>query len=134
MDARGADRDCGRAGNVDSSRKAVRLCAAGTEAEFAGRRDDARALYLQAWDGAVDDYERCVAAHYVAHLEPDPAEALRWNTTALAHARLADQRLVADFLGSLYVNLGHSHEVTGNAVQAATYYALAAEHGVVHRP
>ncbi len=44
----------------------IKLCAEGTRAEFEGRIEDARTLYMQAWEASKDDYEACVAAHYVA--------------------------------------------------------------------
>lgn len=116
-----------------SSRPSVVLCAAGIQAEFERRVDDARQLYAQAWDAATDDYERCVAAHFVGHLEADATEALRWHLVALDHARRADAERVADFLPSLYVNLGRAYELTGDAALAERYYALAAELGLVHQ-
>lgn len=119
---------------MDMSRRSVELCAQGTQAEFEGRVDDARALYDQAWEAANDDYDRCVAAHYVAHLEADPAERLRWNLLALQHADLAPTELVEPFYGSLYVNVGESYEATGDLKQAEHFYSLAAEHGVIHQP
>lgn len=119
---------------MDLSRPTVSLCAEGTRAEFEGRLDDARRLYAQAWEVATDDYDRTVAAHYIAHLERDPAEQLRWNRLALDHANRADPESVAPFMGSLYVALGHSHDVLGDHVKAEEYFALAAQHGVVHQP
>ncbi|TLM98323.1 MAG: hypothetical protein FDZ75_02610 [Actinobacteria bacterium] len=119
---------------MDLTRASVALCAEGTQAEFGGRLDEARGLYARAWEVAGDDYDRTVAAHYVAHLESDPAEQLRWNEFALQHALCADAASVAPFMGSLYVNLGHSHELTGDPDKAAEFYELAAQHGVVHQP
>jgi hypothetical protein len=107
---------------------------AGVTAEFERRPNDARRLYAEAWDLAADDYERCVAAHYVAHLEDDPNEALRWNLLALENAERADPALVTEFLPSLYVNLGHSYERTGQNELATRYYGAAAELGLVHVP
>jgi hypothetical protein len=117
---------------VDLTRRAVQLCAAGTSAEFARRLDEARELYAAAWKAATDDYDRAVAAHYIAHLERDPDGRLMWNRRALDHAERADRELVAPLLGSLYVNLGHSCELVSDPQEAARYYALAAEHGIVH--
>jgi rifampin ADP-ribosylating transferase len=117
---------------VDLTRRAVQLCAEGTLAECNRRLDDARRLYAEAWQCAGDDYERAVAAHYVAHLEPDPAAQLVWNRRALEHAEHAERELAAPLLGSLYVNLGHSYELVGEPHEAERYYALAAEHGIVH--
>lgn len=117
---------------VDLNRHSVALCAAGTQTEFERRLDEAMRLYRRAWDEASDDYERCVAAHYIAHLESDSREQLRWNLLALEHAGLAEPRLVEPFLGSLYVNLGHSYELNGDPALANRYYALAEQHGVTH--
>lgn len=109
------------------------LTLAGIQAEFERRVDDARQLYAQAWDAATDDYERCVAAHYVGHLEADPAAALRWHLAALAYARQVEAERVAEFLPSLYVNLGRAYELTGDAALAERHYELAAELGLVHQ-
>ncbi|MFI0609975.1 MAG: hypothetical protein ACH37Z_19035 [Anaerolineae bacterium] len=41
---------------------------------------------------------------------------------------------MADFLPSLYVNLGQAFELTGDVPLAARYFQLAAEFGLVHQP
>jgi hypothetical protein len=117
---------------VDLTRRTVQLCAAGTRAEFERHHDDARRLFAAAWQAATDDYDRAVAAHYIAHLERDPDDRLLWNRRALDHAQRADRDLVAPLLGSLYVNLGHSYELVAEPQEAERYYALAAEHGILH--
>lgn len=120
---------------MNLARHSVALCAEGTQAEFDGRVDDARRLYAEAWSAAVDDYDRAVAAHYVAHLEHDPAESLAWNQRALDCAQRAactQPALVAPLYGSLYVSVGYAHERVGDHGEAERYYALAARHGVVH--
>lgn len=117
---------------MDINNPTVNLCILGTQAEFERRFSDARRLYAEAWRCATNDYEKCIAAHYVAHLEYDSAEALKWNLAALSHSKLADAALISGFLPSLYVNLGRSYELAGNAVQSAYYYELAARHGLVH--
>lgn len=118
--------------NLDN--RVVSVCMAGVNAEFERRLDDARRLYAEAWDLAVDNYERCIAAHYVAHLEDDPSKALQWNLRALENAERANQNLVAEFLPSLYVNLGRSYELAGEAELATRYYDAAAGLGLVHVP
>lgn len=109
------------------------MCIQGTRAEFEHRIDTARQLYAEAWDCSEDSYDRCVAAHYIAHLETDPHQALMWNLAALQHAQNSDPESVEPFLPSLYVNLGHSYERTGNPVEAERYYSLAAGLGLIHR-
>jgi hypothetical protein len=118
---------------VDTDNLVVRLCIDGARAEFEGRRDAARGLYWQAWEAARDDYEACIAAHYVARLQQNPQDALHWNLEALAHADAVKDDRVASFYPSLYVNLGHSYELLGNELEATHYYGLAAELGLVHQ-
>ena len=116
---------------MDLDNSVVKLCVAGTQAEFTGKIDEAKALYRQAWDAATDDYEACIAAHYLARYQP-PAEALRWNQIALERADKVPDARVQPFYGSLYVNMGHSYEQMGDQTAAEHYYALAATFGVVH--
>ncbi len=71
-----------------------------------------------------------MAAHYVAHLESDPQQALRWNLVALERGQ-KDQR-AESFLGSLLVSLGGSYEALGRHEEAEHYFALASERGVEH--
>jgi hypothetical protein len=112
---------------MDPDNPVVKLCAQGMEAEFAGRADDARQLFQQAWDAAQDDYEACIAAHYLARSQPTFDDNLHWNQVALAHAdAVADER-VREFYPSLYLNLGHSYEITSDLPAARIHYELAAE-------
>lgn len=113
---------------MDLDSRTAQLCMEGTRAEFERRIDDARKIFRQAWDAAIDDYDASIAAHYVAHLEPDPQLALRWNLVALERGRL-DGR-AAEFMGSLLVSVGGAYESLGQLVEAERYFALAAEHGV----
>jgi tetratricopeptide (TPR) repeat protein len=118
---------------MDLNNPVIKLCMEGTRAEFEGRIEDARTLYREAWEAAQDDYERCVAAHYVARRQESPRETLRWNLEALVRAEAVGDERVSEFYASLYLNLGHSYELLGDQSQARHYYGLAAELGVVHR-
>jgi hypothetical protein len=111
----------------------IQLCIQVTQAEFAGRQDEARALAWQAWGAAASDYEACIAAHYVARFQEDPAGRLRWNREALDRANAAPPDRVREFYPSLYLNMGRSHELLGDPVEAQRYYDLAAGLGAVHQ-
>jgi hypothetical protein len=93
---------------MDPDNPIVKLCLEGARAEFEHRTDDARALCRQAWETAQDDYEACIAAHYVARHQEDPAEALRWNQEALTRAGAVDSERVQPFYPLLYLNMGRS--------------------------
>ena len=100
-------------GFIDPENPVIKLCIAGTQSEFQGRMDQARALYSQAWEVARDDYEACIAAHYIARCQNDPVKMLHWNLEALQHAQAVGDGRVQDFYPSLYLNMGRSHELLG---------------------
>lgn len=111
----------------------VRLVHAGIDAEFRRDRDAARGYYEAAWKAVIDDYDACVAAHYLAHSEVDAQTQHAWNLEALRRAQLVGDARVATFLPSLYVNLGQSSERTGDLERAESYYAQAKALGLEHR-
>lgn len=118
---------------MDTTNPIIQLCIQGALAEFEHRVDDARALYRKAWELHADDYEACIAAHYVARFQDSPEESLYWNQVALDHANAVNDERVEEFYPSLYLNMGHSHEVLGDHEEAQRYYELAAELGAIHQ-
>ena len=119
---------------MDISKPVIQLCIDGTRAEFEHRLEDARVCYQQAWEARADDYDTCIAAHYVARFQDSAEESLRWNQIALEHADAIKDERVKDFYPSLYLSLGHSYELVGNQIEAQRYYDLAAALGVIHQP
>lgn len=119
---------------MDITNPVIQLCLQGSRAEFEHRLEDARARYQQAWDLHRNDYEACIAAHYLARFQDSPEETLRWNELALKHAQMVNDERVAAFYSSLYLNIGSAHEKLGNQEEAQRYYELAARLGVVHQP
>jgi tetratricopeptide (TPR) repeat protein len=117
---------------MDLENPVIKLCLESTRAEFEGRIDDARTLVWQAWGAAQDDYDACIAAHYVARYQEDPEQTLRWNQEALKRANVVNDERVQSFFPSLYLNLGQSYETLANQEEARRYYDLAAKLGVSH--
>lgn len=106
----------------------IELCIEGMRAESEGRNDDARLLFVRAWDAATDDVEACMAAHYVARHQDSDDDRLHWNAEALRRADAVGDGRVADFYPSLLLNLGQSQEALGQTDAARDSYrrALAA--------
>jgi hypothetical protein len=119
---------------MDINNPVIHLCISGSQAEFQGRQDEAYALYWHAWEIAKDDYEACIAAHYVARSQKKPEEIFRWNQEALTHADASKDERVTEFYPSLYLNMGRSYELLGDPLAAKRYYDLAARLGAVHQP
>ncbi len=112
---------------MDPNNPIVRLCVEGMRAESEQRMADASALFWQAWEASSDDFEACVAAHYVARHQETPEDALQWNLVAVTRADSVGDERVAGFYPSLYLNVGFSYESLGNLAEASRFYALAAE-------
>ena len=117
---------------LESDNEVLRLCVLGTQAEYAGRPDEAAECYRRAWRIAQDDYEACLAAHYVARIQDNPELALHWNEIALARAESSRDERVIPFYPSLYVNLGRSYELLGHMQQAEEFYRHASQLGLDH--
>jgi hypothetical protein len=118
---------------MDLNNPVIKLCIEGTRAEFERRINDARSLYEQAWQARKDDFDACVAAHYVARFQDTPEDTLLWNQIALIHAMAVNDESVRDFYPSLYINLGRSYELMKDEAEAQKYYAMAAELGIEHK-
>ncbi|WP_206504657.1 hypothetical protein [Streptomyces chrestomyceticus] len=112
---------------MDANNHVVRLCVRGMEAETRGEDGTALRLFLEAWEEASDDYEACVAAHYMARHQDTPEETLRWNQECLDRAdRVSDER-VSGFYASLYANMARAHRELGETAVAHEYFQRAAE-------
>ena len=112
---------------MDADNLVVKLCTEGMQAETEGRHEDARKLFEQAWDARKNDYDACVAAHYLARHQDNPQAVLEWNRESLNRANALNDDSVQSFYPSLYLNLGHSYETLGNRVEARRCYEMAAE-------
>jgi hypothetical protein len=112
---------------MDPDNPVVKLCAAGMAAEGDGRRAVAKALFEQAWAARTDDFEACIAAHYVARHQETPESEFAWNREALTRADAVTDERVRDFYPSLYLNLAHSLERLGRLAEAYAQYSVAAE-------
>ncbi|MFG1645882.1 hypothetical protein ACGFMK_36860 [Amycolatopsis sp. NPDC049252] len=97
----------------------------------AGERASARQELESMWDGVEgDDFHRCVIAHFLADLQDDQREELRWDERALAAADgVSDERAqeydgslrVRGFMPSLYLSLADDHRRLGDADRAREF-------------
>ncbi len=114
--------------DIDPNNPVIQLCSEGVRAEMAGEVERALRCYIQAWDARQDDYEACIAAHYLARLQRTPAEVLHWNLESLNSAKAVNDGRVQSFYPSLYLNMGKAHEDLGDLDEARQCYRTAAGH------
>ncbi len=112
--------------NLDPNNPVVRHCVSGLACESEHRFEDALALYMRAWNESRDDFERCIAAHYVARHQKTVTDALAWNLEALSRAKAVEHSRVREFYPSLYLNIGRSYEEAGDQTRARESYLQAA--------
>jgi hypothetical protein len=112
----------------DPDNAVVQLCARGIEKE-AGDPCMAAGFYLHAWEKASSPLEACTAAHYLARVQSDPGESLRWNLVALEQAGLVTgEEGIDGIYPSLHLNVAHAYEQTGDPAdreKAMEHYLLA---------
>ncbi|MGW8065987.1 hypothetical protein ACVV2G_27865 [Streptomyces ziwulingensis] len=113
---------------TDPENIVVQLCAQGMQAEAEGRDVRARDLFLQAWEAAEDDYDACIAAHYLARHQPTPQETLYWNQECLTRADKVGDDRVRSFYASLHGNIARAHRDLGQIDQAREHFESAARH------
>ncbi|MGI8803778.1 MAG: hypothetical protein ACR2KV_16705 [Solirubrobacteraceae bacterium] len=112
----------------------MELCMQGMAAEGGGDENEAKRLFRQAWDAREDEFDACIAAHYMARHQLTAETRVEWNERALKHADLVADDRVSSFYPSLYLNLANSYEelVQNDAdyedvKRARRYFALAME-------
>ena len=110
--------------DLDPNNPVVKLCVAGMQAEGENRLDEAHKLFRAAWAARQDDFDACIAAHFLARHRP-PEEMRHWNQVALDHANAVEDERIQGFYPSLYLNLGWSYEQLADLAAAGRYYALA---------
>lgn len=113
--------------DIDPKNPIVMLCLEGMRAEGSGKHDDARLLFVEAWERSSSDYEACIAAHYLARQQQSSESKLYWNQEALRRAEAAGDELVRDFYPSLHLNVADALEEMGEHDSARSHYRRARE-------
>ena len=94
--------------------------------EEKGNPEEASKLFLQAWSEATNDFERFLAAHFVARHQTNVSDKLQWLETALQCAIKTDDDTVKSAFPSLYLNIARCYEDLGDPGKAKEKYELAA--------
>lgn len=109
----------------DPDNNVVKLCAQGMDEEGKGKDDKAMMLFLQAWNEAANNFEKFIAAHYVARQQKTVADKLKWDETALGLAlKINDDEMKGSY-PSLYLNIAKCYEDLKDLDHAKKNYQLA---------
>lgn len=94
--------------------------------EGKGESDKASELFLQAWNEAAHDFEKFIAAYYVAKYQKNISEKLHWLETALQVALHMNDASVQSAFPVLYTSIAKCYEELGESDSAKKNYELAA--------
>jgi tetratricopeptide (TPR) repeat protein len=108
------------------SNKVIRLCIQGMGMEEKGDAEEASRLFLQAWNEATNDFEKYIAAYYIARQQDNVADKLKWLETALRLALKVNNEAVISAFPSLYSNIAKCYEDLGDLDNARANYEIAA--------
>lgn len=97
--------------------------------EDSGQTDEAKRVFLEAWQEATCDAEKFLSAHYVARCQDNASDKLAWLETALRFALKIDDDSVRSAFPSLYANIARCHEALNQPEQARKNHDLAARFG-----
>jgi rifampin ADP-ribosylating transferase len=93
----------------------VKLCIQGMAMEDRGEPEEAAKLFLQAWDEATNDFERFLAAYYVARRQENVRDRLKWLETSLQHALSINDITVQSAFPALYTSIAKCFEELGDS-------------------
>ncbi len=103
----------------------VKHCLQGMAMEEQGKPEEASKLFLQAWNEASYDFEKFIAAHYVARHQKVLSDKLTWLETMLQFGLKIDDDTVRSAFPSLYTNIAQCYEALNDPDRAAKHYQLA---------
>ena len=109
----------------DPHNNVVRICVQGMDMEGKGKPEEARRLFLQAWNEATTNFEKFIAAYYVARHQKDVPDKLRWTETGLQFALKINDDTVKAAFPSLYSNLAKCYDDLGDLANARKNYEIA---------
>lgn len=109
--------------NLEPDNHVVKLCTQGMDIE--GKPEEASKLFIQAWNEAINDFERFIAAHYIARHQKSITDKLKWDETALHLALEIKDNDVSGAYPSLYLNIAKCYEDLGDVENAEKNYQLA---------
>lgn len=104
----------------------VKRCLQGKGLEEKGKSEEASKLFIQAWNEATNDFEKFLAAHYVARHQKNVSDKLKWLETSLQFALKINNDSVKSAFPSLYLNIAKCYEDLSEPDKAKKNHELAA--------
>jgi rifampin ADP-ribosylating transferase len=88
----------------------IKLCIQGMDLEEKGKPGEASGIFFQAWNESTNDFEKFIAAYYVARHQQNVSDKLKWLEISLELALKINDPSVNGALPGLYSNIAKSYE------------------------
>ncbi len=106
----------------------VKLCIQGMELEEKGLISEAAQIFEQAWNEAGNDFEKFLAAHYLARCQLSVANELNWLETALQFVTKLNTDAANSALPALHQKIARCYEALGDSDRAKEHSAISMSH------
>lgn len=103
----------------------IQQCLKGIAMDEQGNSEEAKNIFLSAWEKASNDFEKYITAHFVSKHQSNVQDRLQWLLTTLQFAQKTNSRAVISAFPSLYANIAKSYEELNDPANAKKYYDLA---------
>ena len=109
----------------DPRNNVIKLCVRGMGVADKGDAEAANKLFQQAWDDAANDFERFIAAHFIARHQNGVSDKLKWHEIALQSALKINDENVKSAFPTLFSNIAKCYEELNDPDNAKRNFALA---------
>ncbi len=104
----------------------VKRCLEGMALEGRGNDPEAARVFMQAWNEATNDFEKFLAAYYVARHQQTANDQVQWLKTALACAAKVNDESVRAGMVALHERLAQCYQELNDADNVRVHQKLAA--------
>ena len=108
----------------DPNNVVIKLCMSGMNLEDGGNIEDAATMFHKAWHESTDDYERFIAAYFLARRQKNTADKLKWMETSLQCALNINDDNVKSAYPTLYLNIAECYAELCDSDNAKRNYEL----------
>ena len=102
----------------------------GMAMEDQDKPEEASSLFTEAWIEAADDFERFIAAYFVARHQKSMEDRLKWLETSLQYALIVNDEASKSALPSIYLKIAKCHEELGNLKEAKINFEFSNAHKI----
>jgi tetratricopeptide (TPR) repeat protein len=103
----------------------VKRCLQGMALEDEGKTEEASRVFLEAWNEAADEFEKYLAAYYVARLQANLPDKLQWLAAALRSALIVNDDRIKAALPALHTDIANCYDGLGDLQNAKEHREVA---------